>query len=216
MNNLIKIITVDDHPIINQGIKNSLKDNSSIIILENFTSPFDALKFMQDNEVNVVISDLSFGEKMGLDGIGFTSNIKEQYPDTKVIIYTGNDNLETIRGAYSVGASGYVSKEEHSNELMKAIQTVITDTNYSSQNIFKKLVKNQDEVLNVPEILKKITGREKEVLIMVAKEFSTNEISEKLFISIDTVNSHKLKLRQKLNVKSDVGLANFVFKHGLI
>ena len=65
-------------------------------------------------------------------------------------------------------------------------------------------------------MLKRITGREKEVLVMVAKEFSTNEISEKLFISIDTVNSHKLKLRKKLNVKSDVGLANFVFKHGLI
>ena len=144
MNNQIKIITVDDHPIINQGIKNNLDDNSGIIILENFTSPYDALKFMQDNEVDVVISDLSFGEKLGLDGIGFTSNIKEQYPDTKVIIYTGNDNLETIRGAYSVGASGYVSKEEDSNELMKAIQTVITDTNYSSQNIFKKLIKNHD------------------------------------------------------------------------
>lgn len=139
-------------------------------------------------------------------------------PDIKILALTMSNDDSHIRQMIQAGASGYIMKSAGRQELTKAIQEVMEGKHYFSdqatQSIMMDLIKNKGKS-SAPEPIH-ITEREEEVLQMIVKEFTNQEIAEKLYISPRTVDAHRRNLLQKTGARNTAGLVKYAFKHGLI
>ena len=211
----IKVLLVDDHQLIREGIKNSLLDQNPIQVIGEAQNGEEALSFLSENLVDVVLMDISM-PIMG--GITTTQKIVEKYPNVNVIILTMHNEVSIIQEALKAGALGYLLKNTNINELKEAITQVDNGSTYFSSEISEKimnqLVKGKaDRESDYPA---RLTKRETEILKLISEEFSNNEIAEKLFISHRTVDTHRRNLIQKLNAKNTAGLVKFALKNKII
>lgn len=212
----IRVINLDDHDIVNNGIAGILKNIPSIEFQGGFRTAEKALEYLIKNEVDVILTDLRF-DNSNLEGIGFAVKAKHLYPNIKIIAYTTDSSQKAIKEAYAVDIDGYVLKTDNNNELIRAIETVFLEGSvYYSPSIGPIVLgKRFFHPEEISAILQKISLREMEILCLISKEFSPKEISEKLFISSETVNTHRKNLYKKIGVKNDVGLANFALRNQL-
>ena len=211
----IKVLLVDDHELIREGIKNSLKDQESIDIIGGVQNGEEAISFLNGSSVDIIIMDLSMPH---VDGFSATRTIVEKYPKVNVIILTIHNEISMIQEALKAGASGYLLKNTNINELKEAITQVANEGTYFSSEISKKimnqLIKGKKDKETQYQI--KLTKREVEILKLISEEFSNHEIAEKLFISHRTVDTHRRNLIQKLHAKNTAGLVRFAFKNKII
>lgn len=209
---MIKVAITDDHPIVLEGIKNLLKSDKRI----QFTQSFGTLKDLYENisaETEVLLLDINLPDGNGIDAC---KKMIEKFPDLKIIALTNFEESTFIKQMIRNGAMGYLLKNTDKNELSKAIQTVHTGQRYLPEHI-KNLLLNDSLGQRVQnQFIPKLTSREKEILQLISKEFTTDEIAEKLFISVKTVESHKSNLFQKLGVKNSAGLIRVAFEKGFI
>ena len=211
--NEMKVILVDDHPIVMEGIEMLLGETPRICLLGKFTDGKSAQEFIDSSSVDLVITDINMPE---VDGIELTKWIKENHPNTKVIILSMHDNDQYVNEIILADAEGYLLKENTSEELVNAVNRVLDDGIFYSDQIVGKLRSNFLIQNKKHEILQSLTEREMEVLQMIIQEFTTQEIADKLFISRHTVESHKKNLFKKTGQKSLVGLVKFSISHQLI
>lgn len=211
----IRVLLVDDHELIREGIKNSLMSHESIEIIGGAQNGEEALSFLSENIVDVVTMDISMST---MGGFAATKAILEKYPKVNVIILTMHNEVSMIQEALKAGASGYLLKNTNINELKEAITTVANDGTYFSSNvsekIMNKLVKGKADNESKQQI--KLTKREIEILKLISEEYSNHEIAEKLFISQRTVDTHRRNLIQKLQAKNTAGLVRYAFKNNII
>ena len=212
----IKVINLDDHDIVNNGIAGILNDVPSIEFQGSFRTAEKALDHLKKNEIDVILTDLRF-DNSDLQGVGFAVKVKNLYPTIKIIAYTMHDSEKAIKEAYAVDVDGYVLKSDNNDEIIRAIKTVFLEgLPYYSRSITpivlgRRFVHSKE----ISEILHKISPREMDVLCLISKEFSPREIADQLFISIDTVNTHRKSLYKKVGVTNDVGLSNFALRNQL-
>ncbi len=210
---IIKVLVVDDHSLIREGIKNSLFGQESIHIIGEANDGKGALSFLSENLVDVVLMDISMPS---MDGITATKQIVDNFPKVNVIILTMHHEISIIQEALKAGALGYLLKTTSKNELSESIIQVANNGTYFSSDISEKimnqLIKGKIESNNSI----KLTKRETEILKLISEEFSNHEIAEKLFISQRTVDTHRRNLIQKLQVKNTAGLVRFAFKNKII
>lgn len=211
--NEIKAILVDDHPVVMKGIDMLLHEVPEIQLLGKFTNGTTAQEFLNSASVDLVITDINMPN---MDGLQLTHWIKENQPKTKVIILSMHDNDHYVQEIILAGAEGYVLKENTSEELIKAVNRVLDDGIYYSDQIVAKLRSSFQVQNKKHEILLSLTEREVDVLQLIIQEFTTQEIAEKLFISRHTVESHKKNLFKKTEQSSLVGLVKFSIAHQLI
>lgn len=211
--NEIKAILVDDHPVVMEGIDMLLHEVPEIQLLGKFTNGTTAQEFLNSASVDLVITDINMPN---MDGLQLTHWIKENQPKTKVIILSMHDNDHYVQEIILAGAEGYVLKENTSEELIKAVNRVLDDGIYYSDQIVAKLRSSFQVQNKKHEILLSLTEREVDVLQLIIQEFTTQEIAEKLFISRHTVESHKKNLFKKTEQSSLVGLVKFSIAHQLI
>lgn len=215
----IRIMIVDDHQMIRDGIKSSLSIDPDIIVVQEAASAIEALSKLEDNAgIDVVVMDISLGE--GEDGIKTTKTITEQYKHIHILAMSMHDEGAHILHMLKAGATGYILKGQGMNELVEAIKTVAMGENYFSKSVSETLMKQftrkkNENAGNKYKPLVQLTKREIEVLKLIAEEHSNQEIAEKLFISPRTVDSHRRTLIQKLNVKNTAGLVRYALNHGL-
>ncbi|MDG1276516.1 MAG: response regulator transcription factor [Algoriphagus sp.] len=211
----IKVLLVDDHELIREGIKNSLIDHRPIQVIGEAQNGEEALSFLDKNLVDVVLMDISM-PIMG--GITTTQEIVGKYPDVNVIILTMHNEVSIIQEALKAGALGYLLKNTNISELKEAITQVYNGGTYFSSEISEKimnqLIKGKaDRESDYPA---RLTKREIEILKLISEEYSNQEIAEKLFISHRTVDTHRRNLIQKLNAKNTAGLVKFALKNKII
>jgi DNA-binding NarL/FixJ family response regulator len=211
----ITIALVDDHKMFRDGIKSVLSDNSDFNIISEFYSGEEIIEYLKTKEIDIVITDISLP---GISGIELCKIVTESYPKIKVIILSMHTNEEYIMSALENGASGYLPKDSGHEELIKAIKTVSENEIFFNHNISQRIIKEvfinkKSSNSNPHELLSK---RELEVLKLFAEGFTNKEISEKLFISIRTVESHKTHILCKLGLKSNVDLVKIAIKHKII
>lgn len=211
--NEIKAILVDDHPVVMEGIDMLLHEVPEIQLLGKFTNGTTAQEFLNSASVDLVITDINMPN---MDGLQLTHWIKENQPKTKVIILSMHDNDHYVQEIILAGAEGYVLKENTSEELINAVNRVLDDGIYYSDQIVAKLRSSFQVQNKKHEILLSLTEREVDVLQLIIQEFTTQEIAEKLFISRHTVESHKKNLFKKTEQSSLVGLVKFSLAHQLI
>jgi len=214
--NLLNILIVDDHKVLRQGLKKMLaplKKELNIKITEADSGSQAMLK-INDNDFDLIIMDYKMPDTTGLEMIGCIRRFK---PLMKIIILSYYDELAFVESVRDAGAKGYLLKDIEPAELFKAITTVLEGGIYYSSEIVLKLMESKENNKPVNRLMKAtLTKREIEILNLIAMELSNKQISEKLFISIKTVDSHRQNLLHKLNVKNTAGLVNAAHKMNLL
>ncbi len=214
----IKILLVDDHHIILDGIKLMIQDEPNIEISGIAENGKKALELITEIKPDVIITDISMPS---MNGIQLIELIRESDNDTKIIILSMYATEDYICRAIKAGANAYLTKQDTTkDEIMEAISSTINGDEYYSPAVSKIIMKNyvQKNQKNSGLVVKQnsLTNREKEILILYAEGFSNQEIADKLFISIRTVDAHKNNIMQKFNFKSTVDMVKFAIKNNLI
>ena len=211
---MIKILLIDDHQVVLESLGLLFRAIENVKVVGTLNDSRQVQPFLEKNVVDLVVSDFHIPY---LSGVDLTYQIRKNHPAIKVLLLTMAEDVPHIRAAIRAGVNGYILKKSNKEELIKAIEQVMDGKRYFSQEVIEELSAHTGEDLNNPQTtIQQLTERETEILRLIAMEFSSNEISEKLFISVSTVESHRRNLFQKLNVKSAIGLTKYALKFGLV
>ncbi|MCM3744324.1 response regulator transcription factor [Sporosarcina luteola] len=209
----MKIIIADDHAVVRSGFMHILNFQADMEVVATAADGLEAYEQVAKHRPDIVLMDLSMPP--GESGLIATGKIKEDFPETKVIILTMYDDEEYLFHVLKNGASGYVLKNSPDEELLSAIRTVYDGGTYIHPSMATSLVrqfvkKDVDEAETDP--YKILSRREIEVLPLVAKGYGNKEIAEMLYISVKTVEAHKAKIMEKLNLKSRPELVEYALR----
>ena len=208
------IIIADDHSIFLDGLRSVLSEEKNIDIVLAATKGTQVIKYLQVNsipKIDLVITDINMPE---MDGIALNKVIKEQFPSVKTLVVSMLEEPKKIQHLVETKVNGYLSKNSEKSELLKAIKTILKGDNYFSPRIKNILM----EALFVAKSKSQIslTKREKEVLKLIAKEYTTKEIAAQLFLSTHTIETYRKNLISKLSVRNIAGLTRYAMEEGLI
>ena len=211
----IKIILVDDHQLVRDGIKALLTGLPDIAIIGEASGAGELLKELETLKPDLLIMDISLPE---ISGIELTKRICLEYPGINVLILSMYNNEEFIFNSLKAGAKGYLPKDTSRDELLKAIYTIHKGEEFFGESISKVMLKsyikratdNEEPGDRTNAIL---TSREIEILKLYVEGLINKEISDKLDISIRTVETHKNHIMRKLGLKSTVELVKFAIKN---
>ena len=215
---MIRLLLVDDHKIIRDGLKALLSNEADIEIVGECCDGSEVLDFVRTNEVDVIMMDINMPK---MNGIEATKQVTDAFPEVKVIALTMHNEDSYISKVLKAGALGYVLKNTGRKELVTAIHKVLEDGNYFTDEVasimmakyMKKSTSSKQSTVIVN--LEDLTRREIEILRLIADEMTNNEIAERLYISPRTVDTHRRNLLQKLAVKNTAGLVKFAIQNGL-
>ena len=207
--NPIKVFLVDDHQMVIEGIKSLLLGEDCIKLVGYANTAEKCLQFFETQTCDVILMDINLPDYSGIE---LCEIITKKYTKTKVIALSTLNQGSYVRKMLESGASGYLLKNTDKHEILKAIQTICNGHNYLTFEADRALKYEQELQNRLP----KLTKREKEVLILIAEGFTNAQISEKLFICIDTVDSHRKNLYTKLEVKNTAMLLRFATENNLI
>lgn len=213
----IQVLVIDDHQLIIDGMKSILQDEEDVAFAGGANSMSEALDFLSSHDVDVVLADISMPLHSGIE---VTRKIRELYPNIRVLALTMHEDITMISKMVDAGASGYILKRTNMNEVLDAIKVVAAGGRYLGRDVQAILMDNLSMSANVVELPEDapapLTTREREILNLIAKELSNEEIANKLFISERTVETHRRNIFTKTKTKSIVGLIKYAIKSGLI
>jgi DNA-binding NarL/FixJ family response regulator len=214
----INIFLVDDHQIVRDGIKSLLLDSSEISIAGEALNGKELMEKLETTKPDVILMDISLPD---VSGIELTRHVSQNFPEIKVVILSMYTQEEFITNAIAAGAKGYLPKNTTQQELLNAVKAVCDDKEYYNDAVSKIILENyistvrktkEVETNSDAEIL---SSREKQILKLHVEGMSNQQIADKLFISIRTVESHKNHIMQKLGVKSTVELVKYAIRHNI-
>ncbi|MEK6481825.1 response regulator transcription factor [Catalinimonas sp. 4WD22] len=217
--NPIKILIVDDHKMIRDGIKASLTGVEDIEVVGEAGNAEEALsKYTLYPELDLIVMDISLGD--GEDGISVTQKILAQNKEVRVLAMSMHDEEAHVIKMLKAGASGYMLKDHGMHDLVEAIKTVAMGDSYFSkavsETLMKQFIRKKAVSSHKSVPVTDLTKREVEILKMIAEEYNNQEIAGKLFISPRTVDTHRRNLILKLNIKNTAGLVRYAFTHKLV
>jgi DNA-binding NarL/FixJ family response regulator len=201
---MIRLYLIDNHPLILEGIHALLNHEEDIVIVGHTRNGNDALTFLQYNQTDIILMDVNLPD---VDGIDLCATIRMQHPDILIMGLSSVNDEKYVTGLIENGASGYLLNSVDRDELLYAIHTVHRGENYFSKEAMLAVQTERHPHL---------TRREKEVLTLIAEGNTNPEIAEQLFISADTVNSHRKNLLAKLEVKNTAMLIRYAINNKLL
>lgn len=206
---MIKVFIVEDHSVVVEGIYSLLQNEKGIEMVGCACNAADCLHFFTSHISDVILMDIGLPDMSGID---LCSMVKKKYPGIMVIALSSFNNGSYINKMMQAGASGYLLKNTPKVELIEAIKTTAAGKIYLSFEVGKEMKLNKEVSTNIPLL----TKREKEVLQLIAEGSTNIQIAEKLFISIDTVDTHRKNLHHKLNVKNTATLVRTAIECNLL
>jgi DNA-binding NarL/FixJ family response regulator len=210
----IRVVLVDDHPIVRAGIRAELEKSPSVDVVGEANDGREALELVKTHEIDVVLMDISM---RGLNGIEATARITKEFPKVRVIILSRHEGEEYFWGALRAGASGYLLKKAVTTELFTAVERVAGGEVYLAREISNRLVKQLPiQIANKKSPLDLLTVRQREILQLMAEGQTDKDIALILKVSPKTVAFHRAKLMERLNIYDIPGLVRFALQSGLI
>jgi len=206
----IKVILVDDHHIVLDGLESLLQQEPEFHVLASLHSGEEVLEMLKTQQPNILLTDFSLP---GISGIDFVRQVRKLYPQVKIIVLSMHDEAHIIKSVLKEGVEGYLLKNIQHSELKSAIRHVAQGLPYVSPEVTRLLMDEMNKPKDEPELL---TDRELDVLRLIAKEFSNKEIGDKLFISERTVETHRKNIFRKTKTSSLVGLIKFAYEHKMV
>ncbi len=206
----IKILLVDDHQILREGLRNVIEKNANLEVIGEATNGREALRLCEKQQPDVVIMDIAME---GLNGMEATRRITERFPGTKVITLSMHSNKQFVLGMFKAGAYGYVLKDCDSHELINAIHTVCVNQKYITPKLSDSVLNDLQSAVLTENT--ELTSREKEILQLIAEGKSSKEIAGILFVSSKTVDAHRKNIMDKLEMYSISELTKYAINTGL-
>jgi DNA-binding NarL/FixJ family response regulator len=213
--NPIRVVLADDHTLVRAGIRALLEELPDLEVLGEAGDGREVLDLVKLHQPDVVLMDITMP---GLNGLEAAARITKEFPKVRVIILSMHNNEEYYWRALKAGAAGYLLKKAATAELETALQQVMHGEVYLSQEISARLLKKfpVGGLADRKTPLEQLTGRQREVLQLIAEGQNTKQIGELLKVSPKTVEYHRMKLMDCLNVHDIPGLVRFALRVGLI
>jgi len=210
---LIKVLLVDDHDLVRLGVKRLLQDAKGIQVIGEASTGEEAIKLTRELSPDVVIMDL---QMPGIGGLEATRKMLRHNPMVRVLALTVCDDEPYPSRLLQAGAAGYITKGSNAEEMIKAIRMLHAGERYLSSEIAQQLALKRFSSEEDASPLDALSERELQIMLMITQGQKTKKISEKLCLSIKTINSYRYRIFEKLGVKSDVELTLLAMRLGLI
>jgi len=211
-----KILVVDDHAIVREGVRMILAKESDLEVVGEAGDGEQALELTERLRPDVVIMDISMP---GMGGIEATQTIRTRHPEVQVLALTMHEDESYIFQLLRAGAAGYVLKRAAAQDLVQAVRAAAKGEAFLYPSVARKVVEDYLKRVEMGEERQRydgLTAREKEILTLIAQGLSNQQIAEKLFISIKTVQTHRAHVLEKLKLHDRTELVRYAIRKGLI
>ena len=210
MKNPIKIVIIDDHPMVIAGISMFLDQSDKFNVIASFTNGSEVIAFAKSNEIDLILLDVFMPE---INGIDLCKLIKNDFPDITILGMRSQSERSLVMQFIQNGASGYLLKNATKDEFFNCIEKAIEGEIVFSNEVKKIISKPESSDLKT---LPTLTRREKEILILVSNGKNSQDIADMLFLSFLTVQTHRRNIMTKLNAKNTAELLNIAKSNRLI
>ncbi len=203
----MKIVIIDDHPVVRKGIKSILEEENNFQVCGEAEEGNEALRLIRDIDPDLAIVDIEL--KGNINGIELVRAIRERHSKTSTIVMSMDDGTIYAERAIKAGARGYIAKEEASDSIITAIRSVMGGKMYLSNEIANNIAMKHiygSSANQEKEQVDTLSDRELEIFTLIGKGYKRGEIARKLNLNINTVESHRRKIREKLNIESSIKL----------
>jgi len=208
----IKAMIVDDHAILRDGIRALLGLHDDVEIIGEASEGKEAVVKVLELEPDVVVMDIAIP---GMDGLEATRRIKKKSSKVQILVLTQHDNKEYILSSIKAGAAGYVPKRAMGSELVSAIRAVHRGESFLYPSAAAALIDDYRKQAEV-EPYDRLTSREREILTLIVDGHSSRQIAEMLFLSLKTVQGHRTKIMEKLDIHNRAELIKYAVRKGLV
>jgi DNA-binding NarL/FixJ family response regulator len=206
---MINVLIADDHTMFREGITSLLKDVDNINIVAQASNGEEALALMASHAIDVLLLDI---EMPGRDGFDTMRQLKNDIKKPKILVLTMHSSPQFIKNIFSAGADGYLPKDSDKDILVSAISTVYETGSYHSKDTVNIIM----NTLKGKSITTDISEREREIIKLIADQYTTSEIAKKLFLSTHTIDTHRKNILLKLGLKNTAGLVKYAIQKGII
>jgi DNA-binding NarL/FixJ family response regulator len=208
----VRILLADDHKIIRDGLRSLLEKEEEFTVLGEAENGREAVRMTRELRPEVVLMDIAMP---GLNGIEAARQIRSEAPEVKIVALSMHHERRFVMRMLEAGASGYVLKAGAFEEVAEAVRAVMTDRIYTSPKITDLVMKDYVRQLSRPKEESPLTPREREVLQLLAEGNSSKAIAESLNISVNTVDTHRHRIMEKLSLRSIAELTKYALREGL-
>ncbi|UWR20940.1 response regulator transcription factor [Sulfitobacter sp. S190] len=202
-----RIVIVDDHPMVAEGIQSILESYDDVNVVGTLTNGRAVIDQLDTLDPDVILMDLNMPE---IGGLSATEIVLEKRPGTRIVILSMHDNPEYISSALSHGAMGYILKDVPTDEIKQAIDTVMSGERYLCTGAKGSLAPKEGGTREA------LTGREQTILLQLAQGQSNKAVALTLDISVRTVETHRKNIKRKLGISSTAGLTRYALEHGVL
>lgn len=209
----ITLAIADDHPVVANGIRTILTGVPNMEVIDTYTSGHALLEGIQLRRPDVLLLDMQLPDMSGPE---LAASILKSYPQQRILVLSSTDILLQVKKMLKLGCMGYLLKDADDLTIIKAIETVQQGGQYLSPILNQQLIEDLFRNKKAEKKNTLLTRREKEVLILIIDEHTNQEIADKLFISLHTVENHRISLLHKLEVKNTAGLVKVALQTGLV
>ncbi len=209
----IKITIADDHPLVIKGLHNTLSNCKDMEIIASYRNGKELLDGFLQQQPDVLLLDINMP---GQTGDEIAEIISEQYPKVKMLALTSLNSIYYLRNMLSKGVLGYILKTTEEEILLEAIRTVYKGEQFLEPVLKEKIIKDSLQLNRHSTSVPVLSRREKEVLRYIASDLTSQQIADKLFVSKRTIDSHRLSLLMKMDVKNVAALVKKAIQLGLI
>ena len=211
---MTKIVVADDHQIVREGLVKLLESRADFEVVGQAADGLEAVELVLQTKPDLVLMDILMPKISGIDA---TRRLQKEGCTAKILVLSMNENRASVEEVLRAGASGYIVKNAPSKELLNAIDAVRSGDSYLSPTVTRQVV---DAIANPGDKeasgMAMLTGREREVLELIAEGLSSKEIASQLGVSLKTVDSHRANLMDKLDIHKVSGLVRFAIRVGLV
>lgn len=209
---MIKILIADDHTVVREGLKQIVAETSDMVVADEATSGHEALNKALKADYDIVVLDITMPGRGGLD---ILKQLRGEKPSLPILVLSMHPEEQYAVRCLKAGASGYLTKESASGELIRAIRRVSSGRKYITSSLAEKLAFDLEIDTRKP-LHETLSDREYQVLCMIATGKTVGQISEKLFLSVKTVSTYRARILEKMDMKTNAELTYYAIKHGLV
>lgn len=213
MDKTFSILLCDDHELIISGINQVLHSHALVKEIESVTNGKEALERIRQHPFDLLISDVSMPI---MDGVALSAQVKKEFPEIRIIMLTQFTDIQILKPLLKNNVDGILLKGGQSSEINEAVTKVCNGEKHYSNTILHVIADCFSGTNPVPDLIIKLSKREQQVLTLMAEENTNKDISEKLFISVPTVETYRANLFRKFDVKNSVGLIRKAMQLGFI
>lgn len=209
----IKISITDDHEMVLQGIKSMLENTPELEVVGTYKNANETLEDIVKHNPDVLLLDINLPD---INGIDLSKQLLRKHPELKIIALTNFEDISFVKRILKNGVHGYLLKNTDKLELIKAMKTVLSGNIFLQEDVQSRLIMQDSGAPKDNGLKPNLTRREHDVLVAISEELTTQEISEKLFISPKTVETHRMNIMSKLGAKNSVGIIKIAMEKHLL